>query len=118
MPAPSNVPDLSRPLPYHYGFVRATAPQYLRVPTKKAQLESEFGLEEHLAWYAEHKAEVQTVLLGSNDVPLDPRGVAVPGLEHPPGFRTSTQLALAELFGARTADEAARRRPGMRQRLL
>ena len=100
-------PDLTKPLPYQYGFVRATAPQYLRIPTKKAQAEAEFGLEEHLTWYAEHKAEVQTAILGANDVPLDARGVAAPGLEPSPGFRNSTQLELAELFGARTPSETA-----------
>jgi hypothetical protein len=100
-------PDLSRPLPYKYGFVRATAPQYLRIPTKKAQLEAEFGLEEHLAWYAEHKAEVQTAVLGANDVPLDRRGVATPGLQRSPGVRTSTELSLGELFGAKDPAEPA-----------
>ena len=30
--AASARPDLSKPLPYHYGFVRAVAPQYLKVP--------------------------------------------------------------------------------------
>jgi len=100
-------PDLSRPLPYQYGFVRATAPQYLRVPSKRAQLEAEFGLEEHLTWYADNKAEVQTASLGANDIPLDARGVAAPGLELPAGFKRSPELSLAELFGARTPDELA-----------
>src|SRR6478735_2415651 len=100
-------PDLSKPLPYKYGFVRATAPQYLRIPSKKAQVEAEFGLEEHLVWYAEHKAEVQTAVLGANDVPLDARGVAAPGLELPAGFKKSTELDLAELFGAKTPADTA-----------
>jgi lipoprotein-anchoring transpeptidase ErfK/SrfK len=92
-------PDLSRPLPYKYGFVRATSPQYLRVPSRADQNKSEFKLDEHLAWYQEHKAEVQTVILGANDVPLDRRGFPRPGLEAPAGFRPSTALSENELFG-------------------
>jgi hypothetical protein len=103
--AASRRPDLDKPLPYKYGFVRATAPQYLRVPTRAEQLKSEFQLEEHLAWYAEHKHEVQTVVLGANDVPLDARGIATPGAKHPPGFRPSTSLSENELFGGSTADD-------------
>ncbi len=98
--ASSRRPALDKPLPYQYGFVRATAPQYLRIPTKKQQLDSEFKLEEHLEWFKEHKEEVQTVILGANDVPLDSRGVAVPGLEHPEGFKSSLEMSRSELFGA------------------
>src|SRR5690606_17245 len=93
-------PALDRPLPYSYGFVRATAPQYLRIPSKDEQIKSEFKLLEHIDWFHEHKHEVQTVELGSNDVPLDERGVAVPLLEHPEGFVPSTKLARGQLFGA------------------
>ena len=98
-------PNLDRPLPYAYGFVRATAPQYLRVPTRAEQIKSEFKLEEHLAWYAEHRDEVQNVILGANDVPLDPRGIARPGLKPPRDFRPSTVLTQNELFGG-TRDES------------
>lgn len=98
-------PDLTKPLPYAYGFVRATAPQYLRIPTKQQQVKSEFGLLDHIEWFREHHDEVQSVVLGANDVPLDSRGVPVPLLKHAPGFRNSQQLSRAELFGARSADE-------------
>jgi lipoprotein-anchoring transpeptidase ErfK/SrfK len=98
-------PDLSKPLPYRYGFVRATSPQYLRIPTRAEQDQSEFKLDEHLAWYREHKAEVQTVVLGANDVPLDPRGFPRLGLEQPAGFRPSTELSENELFGGEGADD-------------
>jgi hypothetical protein len=81
-------PELDKPLPYRYGFVRATAPQYLRIPTKAEQIKSEFGLEEHIIWFNTHKADVQTVVLGANDVALDERGVPV-----------------AELFGSESADQ-------------
>ncbi|HEX6766511.1 MAG TPA: L,D-transpeptidase, partial [Polyangiaceae bacterium] len=103
--AASRRPDLSKPLPYPYGFVRATAPQYLRIPTKSEQDKSEFKLDEHLAWYGEHKSEVQTVILGANDVPLDARGIAVAGLKPAPGFRPSTALSENELFGGTGADD-------------
>ncbi len=103
--AASRRPDLSKPLPYKYGFVRATSPQYLRVPNKAEQLKSEFKLEEHLSWYHEHKQEVQSVALGANDTPLDVRGIAVPGQKPPEGFRVSTALSENELFGGQSADD-------------
>lgn len=96
--------DLSQPLPYHYGFVRATSPQYLQIPTKKQQNASEFKLDEHMAWFDANRAEVQTVISGANDVPLDARGVAVPGLTQPKGFRAATELTPNELFGGRQGD--------------
>lgn len=97
-------PQLGQPLPYHYGFVRATAPQYLRIPTKKQQTASEFKLDEHMAWFAENRAEVQAVIPGANDVPLDARGIAVPGLKQPPGFRPAPKLSTNELFGGGPGD--------------
>lgn len=92
-------PDLSKPLPYPYGFVRATAPQYLRIPSRKEQLDSELGLDEHLRWYAENEHSVQRVTLGANDVPLNARGVAQLGGELPPGQRLTSQLDGTELLG-------------------
>lgn len=102
--AASRRPDLTKALPYHYGFVRATAPQYLRIPTKEQQLKSEFKLKEHLQWFAEHQAEVQRVDLGANDVPLDARGLPRRGLARPPSARLSTELSRNELFGASSPD--------------
>jgi hypothetical protein len=98
-------PDLGKPLPYKYGFVRATSPLYLRVPSRAEQSKSEFKLDEHLSWYAEHKAEVQTVVPGANDVLLDPRGFARPGLKPPPDFRAATSLSENELFGGEKPDD-------------
>ncbi len=97
--AASKRPDLSKPLPYRYGFVRATAPQYLRIPTRAEQDKSEFKLEEHLAWYRQNRAEVQQVQLGANDVALDARGLPWPGNKLEPA-RLSTALSLNELLGA------------------
>jgi hypothetical protein len=104
--AASRRPDLTKPLPYKYGFVRATAPQYLRIPTRAEQEKSEFKLGEHMQWFAEHKAEVQTVIPGANDVPLDARGIAVPGLKLPAEYRVSTVQNENERLGASTPDEA------------
>ncbi|HOU93682.1 MAG TPA: L,D-transpeptidase, partial [Polyangiaceae bacterium] len=99
--AASRGPDLSQPLPYRYGFVRATAPQYLRIPTKKEQIEAEFKLEEHLRNFAAERAEWQRVLLGANDIPLDARGVATPNATPAPGFRPATEWSEIELYGGK-----------------
>ena len=98
-------PDLEKPLPYRYGFVRATAPQYLRVPSKADQEKSEMALAEHLDWYESHKSEVQSVVLGANDVPLDSRGIAAPGAKPAAGFRPSTEQSMGELFGGKSAGD-------------
>lgn len=103
--AASRHADVSKPMPYKYAFVRANAPQYLRVPTRAEQEKSEFKLDEHLAWFAEHRSDVQTVLLGANDVPLDARGIAVPGMKPPAGFKPSTELSENELLGGSGPDE-------------
>ncbi|HEY5954912.1 MAG TPA: L,D-transpeptidase, partial [Polyangiaceae bacterium] len=96
--------DLSRPLPYRYGFVRATAPQYLRIPTRAEQERSEFQLKEHLDWYREHEHEIQQVALGANDVALDRRGIAIPGGKWPTDRKLSNQMNLNELLGAEIPD--------------
>ena len=101
--AASRRPEVDKPMPYRYGFVRATAPQYLRVPTRQEQLKSEFKLDEHLSWFEQNRKQVQQVVLGANDVPLDARGVAVPGLTAKTGFKPSTELSEIELFGGKTA---------------
>ena len=102
MRAASTRPDLTRPLPYHYGFVRAVAPQYLKIPNKEEQLASEFGLEKHLAWWTKEGLENNGVVLGANDVVLDATGVAVDGAPLPAGVRPSTQLTQGELFGGKS----------------
>ncbi|MFW5740897.1 MAG: L,D-transpeptidase, partial [Myxococcota bacterium] len=38
-------PDLNKPMPYAYGFVRAVLPLYLKIPTAEEQYKSEFKLE-------------------------------------------------------------------------
>jgi lipoprotein-anchoring transpeptidase ErfK/SrfK len=100
--AASTRPDLSKPLPYHYGFVRAVAPQYLKVPNKEEQLASEFALERHLAWWTKEGLENNGVTLGANDIALDPSGVALDGAPLPAGQRPSPQLSQGELFGGKS----------------
>lgn len=97
-------PNLDQPLPYRYGFVRATAPQYLRIPTHAEQERSEFQLADHLNWYREHEREVQDVVVGANDVALDRRGIAIPGGKRPTDRKLSTELSLNELLGADEAE--------------
>jgi lipoprotein-anchoring transpeptidase ErfK/SrfK len=103
--AASTRPDLSKPMPYRYGFVRAVAPQYLKVPTKEEQTASEFALEKHLAFWAKEGATANAVILGANDVPLDPSGVAVDGAPQLPGFKPSTQMSQGELFGGQSDND-------------
>ena len=97
-------PAHDQPLPYSYGFVRATAPQYLRIPTYAEQSSSEFKLDDHLEWYDKNRFEVQRVSLGSNDVPLDARGIARLGVPLAKGHRLSTQLEPNELYGGGAGD--------------
>ena len=95
--AASRRPDLNKPMPYAYGFVRAVLPLYLRVPTKQEQLKSEFKLEEHLKWWEQegHKNNMD-VVLGANDVFIDLAGV--PHDERRVA-RLSTEMTEGELFG-------------------
>lgn len=97
-------PALDKPLPYSYGFVRATAPQYLRLPSKAEQMKSEFKLDEHLQWYRDNYREVQRVELGANDVPLAPNGAARLGVHPGSSFRLSSQLSVTELLGGRSPE--------------
>jgi lipoprotein-anchoring transpeptidase ErfK/SrfK len=97
--AESTRPDLTKPMPYHYGFVRAVAPQYLKAPNREEQLASEFALEKHLAWWAKDGATANVVTLGANDVALDASGVAIDGAPLPGGAKRSTELSQGQLFG-------------------
>ncbi len=51
-------PDLSKPMPYPYAFVRAIAPNYYRAPSMKEQLQYEMSLKSHLKSYSEAQEEV------------------------------------------------------------
>ena len=105
--AASKRPDLRRPLPYRYGFVRSVSPLYLVVPTAAQQQKAEFKLNDHLAWYKDNHDEVQKAELGSHDVATDERGVAIPG-KHVGELgtdRNSLELSLGELFGGTGNDD-------------
>lgn len=69
-------PDRSRPMPYQYAFVRAIAPNYLRVPSKDEQFKYEMRLERHLRSFAKLADKWNELDVGANDVPLDPNGLA------------------------------------------
>jgi len=106
--AASRRPDLTAAMPYRYGFVRAVLPLYLRVPTEAEQLKSEMNLKEHLEWYETNKETVDKVSLGAFDVPLDDRGVPIPGkaLGELGLQKSSTELGLGALFGGQGDDDA------------
>lgn len=93
-------PDLSKPMPYPYAFVRAIAPNYYRVPTKEEQLRYEMSLERHLRSYKRLKKKWDEIKVGANDVPLDEQGNAIgEPPDEPPALSDS------ELFGGNGSDE-------------
>lgn len=67
-------PDTSQPMPYSYGFLRAVAPNYLRVPDREEQLKFEMRLERHLRNYKRLKASWDHLESGANQVPLTSTG--------------------------------------------
>ena len=92
------VADRSKPLPYDYGFVRAIAPRYYRVPTEKEQLQYEMSLERHLRSFRRLEEKWQKVNVGSNDVRILEDGLVLgPPPEEPP------ELNKYEKFGGDAA---------------
>jgi hypothetical protein len=76
-------PDRSQPMPYKYAFVRAIAPNYLRVPSKDEQFQYEMRLERHLRNWSKLREKWDALEVGANDVPLDEQGRAIGGIpEH------------------------------------
>jgi len=67
-------PDRARPMPYKYAFLRAIAPNYLRVPTKEEQFRYEMRLDRHLRNWRKLKEQWDALDVGANDVPLDALG--------------------------------------------
>ena len=84
-------PDLTKPLPYRYAFVRAVAPQYLRIPNKAEQEKSEFKLKEHLEVFAKTGRDLAKTSNGANDLSLRYFPTQTP---------KTSELRYAELFGA------------------
>ncbi len=70
-------PNRANPMPYKYGFMRAIAPNYLRIPTKEEQLQYEMRLERHLRSYRNLQETWDALDVGANDVPLSSSGAAV-----------------------------------------
>jgi hypothetical protein len=83
-------PDRTKPMPYQYGFLRAIAPNYLRVPSIEEQHKHEMRLDRHLRSWGKLSANWDHVERGANDVPLDGSGLALssvapdPKSEQPP----------------------------------
>jgi L,D-transpeptidase catalytic domain len=88
------LPDLSKPLPYRYAFVRAIAPNYLKVPSVKNQKQYEFQLKKHLRSYDRLKEKWQVLDVGANDVPLDATGVAIG-----PAPSEPEKIGFSQMFG-------------------
>ena len=93
-------PDLDKPLPYPYAFVRAIAPNYYRVPTKAEQFQYEMALDRHLRSYKKLHEKWDKIEVGSNDIALDAEGNAI-GLppDEPP------VLSYNQLYGGNGSDE-------------
>ncbi len=70
-------PDRSKPMPYKYAFLRAIAPNYMRVPSRDEQFRYEMRLERHLRSWEKLRASWDDLDVGANDVPLDERGFAI-----------------------------------------
>lgn len=93
-------PDVSKPLPYPYAFVRAVAPNYYRVPTKDEQFKSEMALERHLRSYKKLHEQWDALEVGSNDLELDAEGnVLSAPPEDPP------ELDYNKIYGGNGSDE-------------
>jgi hypothetical protein len=63
-------PNRDKPMPYSYAFVRAIAPNYLRVPNKEEQFTYEMRLERHLRSFSKLAKQWNDLDVGANDVPL------------------------------------------------
>lgn len=70
-------PDLSKPMPYLYGFVRRDATLWHMVPDHKLMDKWEYAFQGHLKEYRKHhKAWNRVDKAGANQVPLDEQGNA------------------------------------------
>jgi hypothetical protein len=94
-------PDLGKPMPYPYAFVRAVAPNYYRVPSRKEQLQYEMKLKEHLRSYKRLHKKWDEITVGANDVPLDEKGNAAGDAPREPPERSDN-----EIFGGNGDDSA------------
>jgi len=60
-------PDVSKPMPYQYGFIRSAAPMYTRLPTRDEENKAEYKLKNHFRWYGNHADDEQRIVKGAND---------------------------------------------------
>jgi lipoprotein-anchoring transpeptidase ErfK/SrfK len=100
-------PDLKTALPYHYAFVRAVLPMYVRVPTAEEQIKSEFKLKDHLDWYKQNEGDVTKVALGADDVAIDDRGIPLPDkkLGELGLGKNSQELSIGQLLGGASEND-------------
>jgi lipoprotein-anchoring transpeptidase ErfK/SrfK len=98
-------PDRATAMPYRYGFVRAVLPLYLKIPNRDEQLKAEFQLKEHLEKWEPNKDELNKVVTGSYDVPVDERGVPIVGKKAGDVPHPSTTWSQGELFGGVNDDD-------------
>jgi lipoprotein-anchoring transpeptidase ErfK/SrfK len=98
-------PDRESAMPYRYGFVRAVLPLYLKAPSEEEQLKSEFKLKEHLAKFERQADELNKVILGSYDVPVDGRGAPIVGKKAGDVPSPSTGWGQGVLFGGQGEDD-------------
>lgn len=93
-------PNLSKPMPYKYAFLRSIAPNYLRIPTREQQFQYEMRLERHLRNYKKLAHKWDALDVGANDVPLDDRGIAQGAIpEH------AIPMDMSERYGGNRNDE-------------
>lgn len=92
-------PDRRKPMPYKYAFVRAIAPNYLRIPSKEEQFRYEMRLERHLRSYHKLKDKWDQLHVGANDVPLDSQGLGAKVLP-----KTPIEMDMNQRFGGNGDD--------------
>lgn len=96
-------PDLTKPMPYAYGFVRAVLPLYLKVPDRQEQMASEFKLKDHLEWWEREGNKLNSpTAIGANDVFVDSSGIPRDDVTMP---QLSTQMGQGALFGGLGDDD-------------
>ena len=94
-------PNRALPLPYSYAFVRAVAPNYLRIPTAEEQRTYEMRLQRHLDNHGRLAEAWDRMVPGANDVPLESSGAASAS-----SHRAFEEPDLNARYGGRGDDEA------------
>jgi len=93
-------PNRLQAMPYKYAFLRAIAPNYLRVPSVEEQKSYEMSLERHLRSWQKLRDQWDRLDVGANDVPLDAQGLAKGA---PP--ERAIPLGASQRFGGRGDDK-------------